>query len=223
MTLIIISLILAAVTGYALGAIPFGVVYVKIFKGIDVRQIGSGRTGGTNSFRAAGMKAGVLTAVSDFVKGAVALWLVTLVLRQFIRIDEFWLPWVQTIAGIASVIGHNWSMYINFAGGAGTGPNVGWASAHWLPTALISILVVGGALRFIGMASIASILMALVIPVTFAIRYFAGIDSSIAYTLGGVVTLGIVLWALRPNIKSMLQGDERVVGPRGRKQAEKKS
>ncbi len=205
-------LVTSAVVGYLLGAIPFGYLYVKLFRNVDVRQVGSGRTGGTNSFRAAGLKAGVLTALSDVLKGLVAIWIVSALFSS-----QVWLPWAQAIAGIFSVIGHNWSVYIRWAGGAGTGPNVGWSAALWWPMLPLSFAVMAGFLRGLGIASIASAAMALVIPVVFAVRYFSGMDHTLAYTIAGVATLLIVLWALRPNIRRLLDGTERVVGPAARR------
>ena len=54
-------LALAILIGYIMGAIPFGFLFVKLTKGIDLRDVGSGRTGGTNSFRAAGFGVGFFT------------------------------------------------------------------------------------------------------------------------------------------------------------------
>ena len=64
----ILYLILATVIGYFFGAIPVGFLLVKLTKGIDLRRFGSGRTGGTNSFRAGGVAVGVLTTVLDVVR-----------------------------------------------------------------------------------------------------------------------------------------------------------
>ena len=79
MSLDIISLLGASLLGYLMGSIPSGYLWVKTFTGQDVRQLGSGRTGGTNVYRAAGRPAFLLTIVSDVGKGFVAvllaLWL----------------------------------------------------------------------------------------------------------------------------------------------------
>ncbi len=69
----ILYFILAGLVGYLCGSIPFGYLYVRLFKGEDLRTIGSGRTGGTNSLRAAGLGVGVLTSFSDVLKGAAAV------------------------------------------------------------------------------------------------------------------------------------------------------
>ena len=60
---------------YLLGSIPFGVIFVRLFSGKDVRGVASGRTGGTNAARAAGLGVGLLTAIMDGAKGAGAVWL----------------------------------------------------------------------------------------------------------------------------------------------------
>ncbi len=202
--------LLTAVIGYLWGAIPFGFLFVRWTKGIDLRDVGSGRTGGTNSMRAAGPVVGALTGLSDVLKGACAIWL-----TRWIAGDYFgeMLPWVLVLAGAMTIVGHNWSIFLRWGGGAGTGPNIGWATAIWWPMFPIGLIVVLGMLLLTGMASVASLAMAFTIPVVFGIRYLLGIDPTPAYAVGGLVTAFIVAWALRPNIKRLLAGNERVVGP----------
>ena len=68
-------LFLIVALSYIIGSIPSGYLVVKVFSGQDVREVGSGRTGGTNAMRAAGLTAGVITAVLDTLKGAACVWL----------------------------------------------------------------------------------------------------------------------------------------------------
>jgi glycerol-3-phosphate acyltransferase PlsY len=187
------------------------VVWVKLFTGKDVREVGSGRTGGTNSFRAAGFAVGILTFLMDVVKGVAAVWLARWITAG--NVPATWLPWAMALAGVASVIGHNWSVFLKFGGGAGTGPNVGWATAVWWPMLFITFLFGAPTLYFIGMASLASLAVAAAIPIVFGIRYFAGYDDTPAYFVGGLLTAAVVAWALRPNIQRILAGEERLVGP----------
>ena len=63
---------------YLLGSVPFGLLIVKLKTGKDVREVESGRTGGTNAMRAAGFWAGFITAMLDILKGAGAVWLAAL-------------------------------------------------------------------------------------------------------------------------------------------------
>lgn len=214
----LIYMVLAAGIGYIWGAIPFGYLYVKRVKGIDLTTVGSGRTGGTNSLRAAGLKVGIITAISDVFKGAMSIFLIRWFLGSFI--DPQWLPWVLVTAGVFAVIGHNWSIFLNFRGGAGTGPNVGWSSAIWWPLLPVAAVVMGVMMWGIGMASVASLTMAAIIPISFAGLYLAGVpgySETPAYIVGGIVAALVVTWSLRPNIKRLLAGQERVVGPRARK------
>jgi len=216
-----IYIILAALIGYLLGAIPFGFLFVKFTKGIDLRDVGSGRTGGTNSLRAAGLGVGFLTFVMDIVKGAAAV-LVTRAIMSAI-LPPGYLPWAETAAGVMAVIGHNWSVFLKFGGGAGTGPNVGWAMAVWWPVAVITCIVGGALLIGVGMASVASLAVAALIPIVFAVRYFSGADPTAAYLVGGLITAAIVAWALRPNIRRILAGEERLVGPAAKRREKKES
>ncbi len=210
-------LLLAGLIGYICGAIPFGYLYVKATKGINILEVGSGRTGGTNSYRAAGIGTGIITALSDVLKGFAAVWLVRFFLAP--QLSDQWLPWLSVVAGVMAVVGHNWSIFLGWRGGAGTGPNVGWASAIWWPMFPISWIVMLVMLVGVGMASVASLSMAAIIPVAFMILYVtgaSGYDVSIAYIVGGLASAAVVTWALRPNIKRLLAGKERIVGPRAR-------
>ncbi len=219
----IVYFLLAALIGYICGAIPFGYLYVKATKGINILEYGSGRTGGTNTYRAAGVTAGIITALLDVLKGATAVWITRALFGD--ALGQELLPWALSTAGVMSVIGHNWSVFLGFRGGAGTGPNVGWAAAIWWPIFPIAFIVMAGMLVGLGMASIASLTMALVIPVSFIILYVAGVvgySATLAYIVGGLVSLAVVTWALRTNLKRVIAGNERLVGPRAKAAAKRK-
>lgn len=230
----IFYLIVASIIGYIWGALPFGYLYVRAKrKDIDLRDFGSGRTGGTNSLRAAGWKVGTLTGLSDVFKGYMGVLFTRLLLGN--ALSETMLPWAVVCAGIFTVVGHNWSVFlswrrnetgrptfIGWRGGAGTGPNIGWSMSVWWVMFPIGLLVMVGMLVGVGMASVASMSMAAIIPIVFGIRYALGIDATPAYLIGGLITMALVFWALRPNIKRLLEGNERVVGPRAKRMARRK-
>ena len=211
----LIYLLLGALIGYLFGAIPFGWIFVKITRGVDLRQVKSGRTGGTNAMRAAGPVVGSLTAIGDVLKGAAAIWIARGVFASLLPAAV--LPWAEIIVGVFAIVGHNWSVFLGWSGGAGTGPNVGWAAAVWWPMAPIAALVVVGVILITGMASIASLSMGILIPATFAILFFTGVIATPAYIVGGNLSALVVTWALRPNIKRLLRGEERIVGPAARR------
>jgi glycerol-3-phosphate acyltransferase PlsY len=161
----------------------------------------------------------MLTSLSDVAKGFVGLWLTRLIFTGVL--NEVWLPWALAVAGVLSVVGHNWSLFLKFRGGAGTGPNVGWSTAIWFPMFPIAFLVMLGFYFGLGIASVASLAMGAIIPIIFAVRYITGVDATAAYLIGGIAAAAIVTWALRPNIKRLLRGEERVVGPMARRQQKK--
>ncbi len=197
---------------YFFGSIPFGLVIVKLSTGKDIRQVASGRTGGTNAGRAAGTWAGILTGFMDGVKGAAAVWV-----AQAVAPGN---QWLHVIAPLAAILGHNYSIFIierddkgrlRLHGGAGGGPTVGGAIGLWWPSAFIilpiAILVFVG----IGYASITTMSIALIATAIFAVRYSLGL-APLPYVFYGVIAFLMLVWALRPNIRALIEGRERFHG-----------
>lgn len=189
---------------YLLGAIPVGVLIVRVVTGKDVREVGSGRIGGTNVLRAAGPWVALISIVGDFAKGWLAVWLA----QVFVG-----LPIVAALAGALAVVGHNYSIFIGFRGGAGTATTVGGAVALWPWSGLI-LVCVGILLVWVTRhTSVGSIAIALLLPVIYALRAWLGGDSWL-YLIHGLGTMGLTLWALRPNIRRLRDGNERIVSLR---------
>ena len=197
---------------YIFGSIPFGLMIVKLITGKDIRQVASGRTGGTNAMRAAGLGAGLLTAVMDVLKGASAVWV-----AQAISPSN---EWLHVLAPIATILGHNYSIFLaerdetgrlRLRGGAGGGPTVGGALGLWWPSFFIIVPI--GVLIFwgIGYASLTTLGIAVVATVIFSIRYSQGLSAwqDIIY---GLVATVLLVYALRPNIKALMEGRERFHG-----------
>lgn len=193
------QLMLSAVLGYLLGAIPVGYLVIWLLKRQDIRRQGSGRTGGTNALRAGGTLAGVLTGAGDILKGLLAVLIARWITGGAI--------WGDILAAVAAVVGHNWSVYVGFRGGAGTAPNVGACIAIWPLSAAWLLPLLPFGLNVIGYASVTSLVVAVVIPITLAIRAALG-HGHWLYVLYGVVAGLTVIWALRPNIKRLLSGTE---------------
>jgi glycerol-3-phosphate acyltransferase PlsY len=197
---------------YVVGSIPFGWLIVKLKTGLDIRVIESGRTGGTNAMRAAGFWAGLLTAIMDILKGAMAVWLAKAILPG--------LHLVHVLAPIAAILGHNYSIFvpkrdeqgriIGFRGGAGGAPAVGGAFGLWGPSIFI-ILPLGALIFFtIGIASITTMSVAFFALIIFTIRTWLGLTPWIDI-LYGVLAEILLIWALRPNLKKLFSGQERIV------------
>jgi acyl phosphate:glycerol-3-phosphate acyltransferase len=186
---------------YLIGSIPMGLVLTRITTGRDIRQVGSGRTGATNVLRGAGPWIALLTILGDALKGFLAV----LVARVALKTNA-----AEAIAGLLAVIGHNYSVFIKFRGGAGTVATVGGAMSIWPWSAAILVLVGTGVIAATRYASLGSIAIALVVPILMALRVWQAGEPWI-YLLFGLGTSILTLWALRPNIRRLLEGCERRV------------
>lgn len=118
--------ILSFAIGYLIGAIPFGVIIVRWRMGVDLREVGSKHTGGTNTLRTAGKGPALIVALLDIAKGLIALLIV-----RALNFDDA----AAVIASVAAIAGHCWSIYIGFRGGMGIG-TFGGLVLYWLPIAV---------------------------------------------------------------------------------------
>jgi glycerol-3-phosphate acyltransferase PlsY len=197
-----VNLLLSAlvlVVAYLLGSIPVGMLLVRATTGKDIRKIGSGRTGGTNVLRAAGSRVALVVVLLDVAKGLLPVLLARVVVGS---------PAIEALAGLFAVAGHNYSIFINFRGGAGTMTTIGGALGLW-PWSVAAVTVAGIlAIAVTRQASVGSITVALVIPIVFVLRASV-VDAPWAHLIQGLGTAALTLWSLRPNIKRLLEGNER--------------
>lgn len=202
---------LTLVLAYLLGSIPSGLLVVKVATGKDVREIESGRTGGTNAMRAAGPLAGLFTAVLDISKGAAAIW----VGRSLIPSPD----WIIALNGLLAIIGHNYSAFLlergeddklHFRGGAGGATTLGVAMGLWLNSWLIILPIAFLVYLLIGYASLTTISIALSAAGIFTVKAIQGVSPWV-YAGLGLAAVAIVTFALRPNLKRLKEGTERRV------------
>lgn len=212
--MIVLQVFAVVLCSYLLGAIPFGLLVVRAANGKDVRNIGSGRTGGTNAMRAAGFLAGLITAVLDVLKGAATAWVVGWLMPGYV--------WLQVLAAVMAIVGHNHSIFlrikdftgqVRLGGGAGGAPALGGAIALWSPAWLIVLPVGVLVYLLVGYASLTTISVTVVSTLIFAYRAAVGL-SPWEYVLYGVLSAVVVVWALRPNLQRLRAGNERPVGLR---------
>lgn len=211
--------LIVLLVSYLLGSIPFGWVIVKLTTGRDVREVESGRTGGTNVWRAAGLLAGFFTAVLDMLKGVATVWLA----RWLVPAELPYFHWVEVAAPLLAILGHNYSIYLierhettgkmRLRGGAGGAPCVGGAIGLWGPAGLI-ILPLGILVYFlIGYASVTTMSLAFFATLVFIVKVYLG-HLPWEYIVYGLVGEVLLVWALRPNLKRLHQGTERMHGLR---------
>ncbi len=211
------SSLLVFLLAYLIGSIPMGLITVKLATGEDVREIQSGRTGGTNAMRAAGFWIGFLTSLLDVAKGVIAVWLARFLTPGII--------WIEILAPTISIIGHNYSIYlirrdengrILWRGGAGGAPALGGAVGYWPPLFLI-LIPVGALILFgVGYASVATFSLPIIAAIILGIRAYLGL-SPWQYLIYCLLAEILILWSLRPNLKRLIGGTERVVGWRAKR------
>jgi len=198
--------VIVIVSGYLLGSIPVGLLVVRAVTGKDIREVGSGRIGGTNVLRIAGPWVALLTSLSDVAKGLLTVYLA----REIVGI-----PAVEALAGLAAVVGHNYSVFIGFKGGAGTATTIGGAIGLWPWNGAVLIIVGAAVIAAMRYASLGSIVIALLLPIILTLRaWLAG--APWVYLIHGLGTAALTLWALRPNIRRLREGNERRVTLRKR-------
>lgn len=216
----LMKIFLALVFGYLAGSIPWGYFVVRLINGKNVTKIESGRTGGTNAMRAAGLPAGLITTSLDVLKSAVVVWVLQ---NQF--------PgqvWLHVFGALLAVVGHNYSIFlikrdpsgkITLGGGAGGTPAVGGLIGFWWPIGLI-LIPFGAVIIFgVGYASVATMTMPILGSIILLFRFFQ-IGTPWEYAVFGLLAEVLIVWALRPNIKRLIAGNERLVGIRAKKKRE---
>jgi len=214
-----LNLIAILVLGYLIGAIPFGLIIGKLFRGVDVREYGSGNIGFANVLRTAGVKAGILTLLADLGKGALAAVLGGIIVGEGIitisalNID---IQGAQAMAAVMAVVGHNWSLYLKFRGGKGVDTALGGLIAI-SPLVGIGCLAIGLAIifgsRYVSLGSIlgASSSVVLLAPLV-ALGY-----QPAEFLIYGVVVTILIVFQHRENIAMLRSGTERKLGQRGEK------
>lgn len=108
---------LAIIIGYLLGSIPSAFIITRMVKSRDIRSLGGGNVGGLNVFREVGLWPALLVGVVDLGKGAAAV----AVAKWGLGVPDAYV----LLAGLASVIGHNWMIWLKFSGGKGMGATMG--------------------------------------------------------------------------------------------------
>lgn len=189
----------AVTVGYLIGSVPFAHLLSRR-RGIDLRRVGSGNVGATNVLRTSGIRIAVLAMCLDSLKGAVAV----LVAERLVAGAG-----IGVAAGVASIIGHVYPMWLRFRGGKGVATAAGvfavvtpaalaaacgvFVATVWL-TRYISVGSLAGAAALTGLTVIG--------------------DYPLAVPLGAAVSALVILHRHRANVARLLRGTERRVGQR---------
>ncbi|NQW30553.1 MAG: glycerol-3-phosphate 1-O-acyltransferase PlsY [Ignavibacteria bacterium] len=211
----LIRLLIIIVQSYIIGSIPVALIIGKSVGGIDVRKHGSGNLGSTNVFRILGWRWGVLVQILDICKGFLAVGLVAYFFDTQMPFQNR-TPFedatvVKLIAGLSAVVGHIWSVFAGFKGGKGINTSVGLL----LAMAPVEVAVAAGVFLLLlfasGYVSLGSIIAAITVPGTMAIRHnifgvqIEGYQIMVHSFIGLAI---LVLYSHRANVKRLLAGTE---------------
>ena len=185
----------AALVGYALGTIPFGLLLTRLTGAGDLRSIGSGNIGATNVLRTGRKGLAAATLLLDLGKGLCAVLLV----RHLIPGAEIW-------AALATVIGHRFPVWLGFRGGKGVATAMGVVTGLGWPMGLVYAVVWLGMLAVTRISSLAGMCAAVSAPLAaWALGY--GVYAPVL-----VAIAALVIWLHRTNIARLRNGDEPKVG-----------
>jgi acyl phosphate:glycerol-3-phosphate acyltransferase len=207
--------------GYICGSLPTGYLVGRA-RGIDIRQAGSGNIGATNVFRILGRTAGVAVLLVDALKGyAASAWLasgMTAVLATSPASAASMAETGAVLAGIAAILGHNYTCWLRFRGGKGIATSAGVLAALVPGALLICVLVWVGVLLLSRYVSVASMAAAFCLPWVVALGKGSVLMISVA-TVMAVMAIA----KHHANIQRLLNGTELRIGARPRTAAKSSS
>ncbi len=187
--------LLCYIGSYVIGSIPTGFWLGKAWKGIDVRQHGSGNLGATNVFRVLGKGPGAMTLAIDILKGLLVVLAAKTLFPQELN--------TAITAGICAILGHTTSIFVCFRGGKGVATSAGvFLALLPLPSAaaLLTFAIVFGITHYVSLGSLSA---AVVLPAS----SFALSEPRALSCTAMAISL-FVAWTHRTNIQRLLNGTE---------------
>ncbi|WP_320664009.1 glycerol-3-phosphate 1-O-acyltransferase PlsY [Prochlorococcus sp. MIT 1223] len=194
--------IICLIIGYFLGSLPSGFLAGKWLLNIDLREIGSGSTGATNVLRHIGKKAAVVVFLVDVFKGMIAV----LIVKSF-QLDSGW----EISAGLFSLAGHIWPVWLNWRGGKAVATGLGLFLGLSWPVALASLGIFLACLGLTKIVSLASICASISLPILMFLS-FSKDNISYTYLLVALISMVLVIWRHRTNIQRLIKGNEPKIG-----------
>ncbi len=201
------KIILSLFVSYLLGSIPCAYFLGKIFKGIDIRKHGSGNVGATNAFRVLGPLFGTIALIFDVAKGLVCP---TLIAGYLAMADNLsWGLALRILLGLTAVLGHNWTIFLNFRGGKGVatglGVVIGLATVSNSLVIVLVLLILTWLAVFLatGFVSLSSVFSAILVPVFMVI-----FNLPKELLIMGLVLSSFIVFRHKPNIYRLLHKEE---------------
>ncbi len=183
---------------YLIGSIPSGFIAGKWLADVDLRQVGSGSTGATNVLRTVGKLPALIVFLIDVIKGTIPI----LIAKHF-GLSDFW----QICVGIFSLAGHIWPIWLKWKGGKAVATGLGMLLGLSWPVGLSCLGIFLLVLTFSKTVSLSSLIAAISLPLLMLLS-FGENNFRIAYFCISILTMVIVVWRHRSNIRRILNGSE---------------
>ncbi|MCD8509520.1 MAG: glycerol-3-phosphate 1-O-acyltransferase PlsY [Bacillus sp. (in: Bacteria)] len=190
--------ILTLVLSYLIGSISFALVIGKIFYKKDIRQYGSGNLGATNAYRVLGVKAGIIVAIADILKGTFACFL-PLILGSTVN---------PIVSGFLAIIGHIFPVFARFKGGKAVATATGVFLFLTPVGVLVGFVAFVVTLIFTKYVSLSSMLASVAL-----VLYSLLFEDIVIISLSLLISLSVIILH-RKNIKRLLSGTENKIGKR---------
>jgi len=224
-----LALILIAVGAYLLGSMNWAIILTRVFKGADIRQVGSGNAGATNVLRAYGPVLAAMTFIGDVGKGVLASllggWLIT-AFDTVSAADTATLALVgRYAAGLFVVLGHMFPLFHRFKGGKGVAASAGllfvldWRAAV---ICLSTFIIVVGISRMVSLGSvIAEGIAPFVVFMLYRLVDGMPMDYCVFFAAMILPIVVIVIWKHSSNIRRIINGTESRLGEKATPKEEK--
>lgn len=191
---------LIAITCYIWGSVPYGYLLTKLATGKNILNVGSGNIGSTNVRRVAGRKVSVITQLLDMIKGLAPVGIYLYLLSCRYTTTDYNLVY---LIALASILGHNFSIFLRFKGGKGVNTTLGATlliAPYSVLIAVFSFFVIKALLKYV---SAGSLTLAIMLPFSELILY--GYSYTFYYLL--ICSILIILMHTS-NIKRLINGNE---------------
>lgn len=187
---------------YFIGSLPTGYLVARIFRGVDIRTVGSGSIGATNVRRMMGQGWAVFVTLVDMLKGALALLLTV----DSASSD----PWLLSLSALAAVLGHNYPVWLRFRGGKGVATTYGTMFFIW-PYNSFAIVLMSGALWYAVMTSTRYVSLASMVSLLALPAFFWMLDAPLPFILLALLLALLAMFRHRSNVSRLLEGRENPV------------
>ena len=191
------------VFGYFLGSIPFGLILTKISGLGDIRKIGSGNIGATNVLRTGNKKIALFTLLLDGGKGAVAIYLITIILTKVFDNNFYMLGFYQCTVAISAVVGHCFPIWLRFKGGKGVATGFGVILSLNLNIGIVALIIWVLIAKVFKISSMSALIAYFLIPIL--MFYY---ETEIIYFLSSFIISLICIVQHRENIKRLINRNE---------------